>query len=254
MTWTWACANEIGSGHVKRQQRCQDAYFCFSNGNIFIAAVADGAGSAAHGGHGAWLCCRELKKQAGKYVAKNNRLPTKYIFATWLSQIIDHTTVISASLDKTPRDFASTLIFLASNGKETFVAQIGDSCAVFKEQDTDIWICPVWPTKGQYASTTCFVTDRVVQLYFAEHKNNISRVALFSDGLEKLILDQRNRIASPGFLDPITNPLSNNLEGLNRKLSEEVKFFLGSERVLERTDDDKTIILAQRKVGEVLCR
>ncbi len=254
MTWTWARANEIGSGHIKRQQPCQDAYFCFSDGDIFIAAVADGAGSAAHGGHGAWLCCRGLKNLARKYVAKNNQLPSKYIFATWLSQVINHTAEISASLDKTPRDFASTLIFLASNGKETFVAQVGDSCAVFKDHDTDDWICPVWPTKGHYASTTCFVTDRVVQLYFAEHKHNVSRVALFSDGLEKLILDQKTKVASPGFLDPITNPLSNGTRGLNRALSREVKLFLGSQRVLDRTDDDKTIILAQREVGEVLCR
>ena len=60
MKWTWAGATAIGTAHQQSGAPCQDAFACrvsrpSSGGEILIAALADGAGSAERAEAGARL-------------------------------------------------------------------------------------------------------------------------------------------------------------------------------------------------------
>ncbi len=69
----------------------------------------------------------------------------------------------------------------------------------------------------------------------------LSCVIGITDGLERLALDFRGCVPHPGFFTPFIKALA----GMTDKelFDKELVAFLESERVCERTDDDKSIIL-----------
>lgn len=75
----------------------------------------------------------------------------------------------------------------------------------------------------------------------------------FSDGLQSLCLDYAKRVPHEGFFLPMIQTLRGikNASDLNDPL----KAFLDSDAVNERTDDDKTLIIAVRAAssGEICC-
>ncbi|MEO6590107.1 MAG: protein phosphatase 2C domain-containing protein, partial [Pyrinomonadaceae bacterium] len=100
-------------------------------------------------------------------------------------------------------------------------------------------------------NTTEFLTDEtaIESLRFVLIKENIEDLILFSDGIFAVAVDyQRNKPHEP-FLMPMIAPLRNGnpADGLNEKLEN----FLASPKINEKTDDDKTIILASRHEAEI---
>src|SRR5262249_22636469 len=101
--------------------------------------------------------------------------------------------------------------------------------------------------QGEYAATTFFVTDDPqpsIQFCFVD--NPIQEIAVFSDGLERLVLDFSSHSAHAPFFEKMFAPLSTASTGRNRDLSRALKKFLDGPSVCDRTDDDKTLILARR--------
>jgi hypothetical protein len=106
---------------------------------------------------------------------------------------------------------------------------------------------PSWPLHGEYASSTYFVTDDPQpNLQFCRSEGEFSDIAVFSDGLERLALDFQNKIAFNRFFDPMFAPLANLEPGRNRTLSRSLRSFLDSQQVVQRTDDDKSLVMARR--------
>jgi hypothetical protein len=111
------------------------------------------------------------------------------------------------------------------------------------------WDVPSWPAHGEYASSTYFVTDDPEpRLQFVQLADGISELAVFSDGIERLALDFANKTASERFFDPMFAPLARSAPGRNRTLSSNLRRYLDSPRIIDRTDDDKSLILARRVI------
>jgi Protein phosphatase 2C len=126
---------------------------------------------------------------------------------------------------------------------ETLTIHVGDS-AIVGRHGTE-WEVLCWPENGEYASTTYFVTDD------PEPRLNITRrprehdaFALFSDGVGDLALSHLEEAAYPQFFVPMMRPVDGS-PGVGRlpELSEQLRMYLASLSVCERTDDDKTLIL-----------
>jgi hypothetical protein len=146
-----------------------------------------------------------------------------------------------------PRQMAATLVGAIVCSHRAVVCHIGDGACVLRRKGASVWEVPSWPAHGQYASSTYFVTDDPEpRLQFVSIEGDFSEIAIFSDGLERLALDFRNQTASERFFDPMFAPLANMSPGRNRALSESLRKYLESPRVLERTDDDKSLVLARR--------
>ena len=104
-----------------------------------------------------------------------------------------------------------------------------------------------WPSQGEYASTTYFVTDDPEPRVTVSHvEEAVGEVAIFSDGIERLVLDFSSRTAFAPFFDKVFGPIDGNSTGRDRALSKHLKALLESPSVCEKTDDDKTLFLAKR--------
>lgn len=246
--WTWAAARSRGTSHEKAGTRIQDAFSCWSPASSLpiVALVSDGAGTASHGGEGASLVCRSLMTQARRHFSTSLDLPSDEDLAIWFDTTRDLLSAVALRHSRELRDFAATSVSLISTGSQTVIAHVGDGCAVLREANSGRWIAPSWPQHGEYAATTCFVTDAEAhQLRITRVQSGVSAFAVFSDGIERLALDFAAQEPSHKFFDKISAPvgISTN-KGRDGNLSRSLKTYLGSPAVNARTDDDKSLVVA----------
>lgn len=251
--WTWAAARSTGTSHLKNGKGCDDFGACLelraAGESTLIAVASDGAGSAQHSAIGAWITSRVFVQMAARYLKSQATLSSFSIDIAreWLDEIRDRIISVAQSRNALPRDFASTLIGSIVSNKEAIFIHVGDGASVFRAVCNPDWQVPTWPAQGEYAATTFFVTDDPqpsIQFCFVDCP--INEIAVFSDGLERLVLDFSSRKAHAPFFEKMFAPLGNTLVGRNRNLSQALKRYLDGPSVCDRTDDDKTLILAKR--------
>jgi serine/threonine protein phosphatase PrpC len=169
---------------------------------------------------------------------------TEEIITTWIEDIRLAIANEAASNELTPRDFACTLVGAVISQNLAVFFQIGDGAIVVRKNN--IWGVVFWPEPGQYANMTYFLTDddALSRLRICSVKTDIGEVALMSDGLQRLALIFDKQSPHPPFFDQMFLTLrrtpTENLDNLQFQLNN----FLSSDLVNERTDDDKTLILA----------
>jgi hypothetical protein len=251
--WAWAAARSTGTSHLKSGKGCDDFGACIElrtqSESTLIAVASDGAGSAQHSAIGAWITSRVFVQMATRYIKSQQPLSAFSIDIAreWLDEIRDRIISAAQSKDALPRDFASTLIGSIISDHEAIFVHVGDGASVFRAVSNPDWQVPTWPAQGEYAATTSFVTDDPqpsIQFCFVDRP--IGELAVFSDGLERLVLDFSSHTAHAPFFEKMFAPLDNALVGRNRDLSRALKRFLDGPSVCDRTDDDKTLILAKR--------
>jgi hypothetical protein len=251
-SWTWAAACRRGLSHEQADIRLQDAFKCFvgsSECEPLVIVVSDGAGSAVFGGEAASLICRTITVFARKHFSASNTLPTDEVLQGWLDEIRNLLNAAAVRRNLAARDFAATLIVFISNGTESVVLHVGDGCAVIKDADTSCWKALGWPFHGEYASTTAFVTDEPrPDLSIVRHQGGIAAASVFSDGLERLALDLKERQPFAPFFESIIAPVASSTSvGKDAELSNNLGTFLGCDGINSRSDDDKTLVLAVRR-------
>jgi hypothetical protein len=251
--WTWAATRSIGTSHLKAGKPCEDFGACLEvagpSDTVLIAVASDGAGSAIHSAGGSWITTRVFVEAATHYVKQGNGLEvfSLELARGWLDDIRDRIGSAASRIDATPREFAATLVGCLIGTKCSVFLHVGDGAFVFRREGESDWNVPTWPAQGQYAATTFFVTDEPEpHLQFACVSEPIEEVAIFSDGMERLALQFSTKTAFYPFFAKMFAPLQDSIAGRNRKLSRDLRDFLDSPSVCERTDDDKTLVLAKR--------
>jgi hypothetical protein len=106
-----------------------------------------------------------------------------------------------------------------------------------------------WPQHGEFANTTNFVTQRHASraLEIATHDGPVDEIAIFTDGIERLVLDLSARTAHAPFFRPLFRWLASAEPVAAGAAAPPIAQYLGSKQVCDRTDDDKTLILATRR-------
>lgn len=252
-SWIWASASCKGVAHANAGTRKQDAQLTKTYGpddETIGCIVADGAGSARFGGQGASLVCRTIGRHLADQQNRQSGLPTPDEVISWIDVARSTIALCASRRDLASRDFASTLVLAISDGEESLFLHVGDGGIAARSADSGSWICPTWPNQGEYASTTFFVTDdpspsiRVCRIALL-----IDALAVFSDGIERLALDFSTCRPHAPFFDAMIQPIDSidGQHGRSRALSSGLCRFLESSRVNERTDDDKTLVLAARR-------
>lgn len=247
--WTWAAASSRGTSHARSGERRQDAFACSTpagNNSPLIAVLCDGAGSARMGGEGAALVARIVASRARERCrAGLGTLPDDVVWS-WVTEARDHVARAASKRDLTARDFATTMICVISDGSETLVAHVGDGAVVVRDAGDKAWHVIAWPSHGEYASTTYFVTDEPQpKLILYRRSGLISALVAFTDGLERLALDFGTGQAHAPFFQGILGPVAGS-ETVCRdhKLCAALARYLESDAVNARTDDDKTLLVA----------
>lgn len=247
--WTWAAASRRGTAHAAAGERRQDAMRVVAprgSGGFIVAVACDGAGSAIRGGKGAALAARTFAVGARLSLTARDGLPEEFVVDLWASLANLRIAAAAELRGLAPADFATTVVMAASNGATTLTAHIGDGAVVARDAGSGLWVPLSWPEHGEFAATTFFLTDDGgPRLRVARHDRAIDRLCVMTDGVERLALDFAAGAPHAPFLDALSGPIAaSGVAGRDRRLSAALAAFLDSERVAERTDDDKTLVIA----------
>jgi hypothetical protein len=253
--WRYVAASVIGTSHEKAGGTCQDANDCQiyalpAGEKVLIAAVADGAGSAVCGGEGAARTCRALLGLMDEYLDSGRTVEqvTRDTVRSWMATIQNLLEEEAKAVSRERRDFACTILGLLVGESCAACLQVGDGVIVLADSEEHAYGHVFWPDRGEYVNTTHFVTedDAVERLQFESVKRRVMEVALLTDGLQTIALNYQQQSAHEPFFKGLFVPLRTAEEGCSRELSESLAAFLSSPRVNEKTDDDKTLVLASR--------
>jgi hypothetical protein len=248
--WSFVYHSEPGSSHVKDGRPCQDFSLATNvsteHGDVLIAACADGAGSAEFSAIGAEIACGHVIEKIAE--ALQAGLAPSHIdgpkFSEWFGSVHNGLTAKADEMGVAPRELACTLLVVVASRDTTACAQVGDGAIVVPENDSYSLI--FWPDNGEYANTTYFLTDSAFEKHLMSRMlGGVVGVAMITDGLQLLSLDFQTRTPHGPFFAPLFSALRNAPSA--EELALPLRHFLSSAAVNDRTDDDKTLLLATKR-------
>jgi hypothetical protein len=250
--WRFAAASVIGSSHLGSGLPCQDSWrvaICDRGPGrgTLIAAVSDGAGTAKHSDVGARVAADGVVQAALDRVAAKGAPLDAGDVRELLYEARERVLEAARRVDEPVREFACTLLLAVVTPERALLAQIGDGSIVLGGDGQ--WRCVFWPQHGEYANATTFLTDDdgVEGAQIDAIDAPPPEVALFTDGLERLVLKTETQTAHAPFFDAIFPPVRASAQlGPDDQLCVDLATYLASPAILERTDDDKTLVLATR--------
>jgi len=254
MSWKHISSSVTGRSHLDRNEKGQD--YClahvvqYSDKEFFIGLAADGAGSSSDGGSGAKIACDMTYKNILSTIReiKDLSLISENDVINW---IISSRTSIEEHANKNEKhlkDYACTLIGTLVGDDHSIFFQIGDGGIVTNSENK---YHPIfWPEQGEYLNITFFLSDDTFLEHIKITKIDTSprEIALFTDGLQNLVLSNSDKTAHTGFFKPLFEFLEKNPCNGFFNVSDQLSVFLQSNEINERTDDDKTLILALRSM------
>lgn len=262
--WRVVGASVVGTSHTAHGLPCQDAHAFDrldlpAQGQVLLAAVADGAGSAKHAEVGARIACASAVAAARRYLGGGGRLSGagEAVVAGWFDEAADAVASAAEQRGSDVGEFAATLLFAVVGEDTAAFAQVGDGAVVAATADDEepVFDLVVQPTRGEYANETVFITTRGWReaLQHRLVQARVLDVALMSDGVERLAIDlRRGRPHGPFFsmvLGPMWADAGGSGEDAEAVLSRALHELLVSPDANRRTDDDKTLLLATRRSG-----
>ena len=231
MSWSYAYAFRPGEGH----ERCDDVCVCETLGDTIIMAVADGAGSAEKAHAGSSLACQVFVEMAIPLYAGT----------------LEPSCLLAAIRERVPEGeaeaYSCTLVGAVAGPKGAFFIQVGDGACVYRSNSTDEFQIAIWPEETEFLNQTYFVTMADAEDHMQVHRvdHPVSELALFTDGLQHLVLDLKTKAPHQPFFESVFKRLSDVPEH-DLKASWWLERTLGSDPVTKRTDDDTSIVVARR--------
>jgi protein phosphatase 2C-like protein len=209
-----------------------------------ILACADGAGSASEGGLGATIACQQFCLRARDALSGDLRVTdlNELQLLGWYREVQDDLAEEASRRGIQPRELACTLLTAVMSPDSGIFAQVGDGVIVIGTAGA--YRAITWPTSGEYANETTFITADAFDKAFecVRWHGPLREVALLTDGLQRLALSYADKSVHAQFFVPMFQALL--AADPPDLLGPELERFLDSPAVNERTDDDKTLILA----------
>ncbi|MFA5221128.1 MAG: PP2C family serine/threonine-protein phosphatase [Methanoregula sp.] len=255
MTWKHIASSVTGKSHIDRHENgqdcCRTGVVQLADKEFFIGLTADGAGSTVWGGTGAHIACESTYMNILDTLRRTMDVShiTDADIRAWICAA--HNAIVAqAKIRGIPvKEFACTLIGAVTGDNHAVYFQIGDGGMVVRS--TGEYETIFWPEQGEYANTTYFITDAA----FLDHVRILctgsspEEIALFTDGLQNLVLSFSAKKAHAGFFKPLFDAIRNNRDNTLMDLSSHLEHFLNRNEINDRSDDDKTLILAVRFPG-----
>lgn len=252
MSWKFVNATAIGTSHIKHGFPCQDFSLVvgcqdkLGDQNV-IAIVSDGAGSCPNSQLGSRLNCYIAAYLIKRWLKKGNLVSNLDLITihSWINKIKKLLNQKALKLGlSSQKDLASTFLLAIVSKKTNVFVQIGDGVIVTSNQPKN-YKQIFWPDNGEYANSTYFITDELAhhQVQIAFVNRPAKKIALLSDGLQNIALDYVRKEPFSPFFEPIFKFFLTNDKFNQREKNIHLCNFLNSQKVNERTDDDKSVIL-----------
>ena len=243
--WQAIGSSVRGSGHTTTNLPCQDAH-CFRISNdCIVVTVADGLGSAAKSEQGAKIAA-ETSLETIVEALGDEQLRGSSSWVKLLSQSFEQARrniEQQAELDGLSlHSFGTTLIVVVATSGWLAVGHIGDGAVVASLEDGElITFSP--PQRGEYCNEVKPLTasDALDLIQFSVEPVKVSGVAVFTDGLQSVSMDLVKNTPYAPFFIPLFEVISREVN--TAVVSQQLSDFLNSERICERTDDDKTLVV-----------
>jgi len=244
--WKVMGASVQGTSHVRLGLLCQDAYDYRAIGEKgVILAVADGLSTASKSDIGAKIAVRIAVSKIYESLYKS--IPTDE--KEWEILIINGFHAVRNVLREQAsseglkiKNYATTLIVAVVMDSTLITGQIGDGGVVAQFENDELSTISQ-PQRGEFANETMPITTRYVfrRIRFSFPKGKIKSFALFTDGIQSLALELPSNTPFPPFFIPFFDALksTNDIKSTTSSLIE----LLESDRVCEKTDDDKTLVV-----------
>lgn len=204
-----------------------------------LAALADGAGSAADAAAGARIAVSEALRHLDQGLSKLPALPNDDALRALAEATLD-----AARTALSGPSQACTLILCAALPDRLLAAQIGDGFCVIRapEDHTFRRAVPGW--RGEYVNQTPFLTD--TDWRAQAHIRTLPAPAflcLASDGLEGLAIRHRDDHPHPGFFAPLDQFLRAGPDAPEEAMAA----VLAAPETTARSTDDLSLIAAVRR-------
>jgi hypothetical protein len=269
--WRTLAASVAGTAHARTGHPCADASAVrvlerARGRSLLVAVAADGAGSSSRALEGARIACETIVDEAerwsgvapahgrGSRTARSRSRSKPRELAGFTREDVRRFVeaargrIVEAARREAvdAREFSSTLLVALVDPQAAVFFQIGDGAMVYKAEDGR-YVPALWPQSGEYANCTWFLTDEDAGTRVqAARARGVHEVALFTDGLQGLALSYGKREAHGPFFAPMFERLRHETAMRPRRLAGELRSFLDSPAVNQRTDDDKTLVMATR--------
>ena len=252
--WRIALASTAGVSHLAHSLPCQD--FALTRvvttpggKTVVILVAADGAGSATHAELGAkvvvasFLGLVQLALEQGRRLTEFGQTDIDH----WLTITRQAVAVKAAELGSTPHELAATVLGCCVGDGATLWWQIGDGAIVLGQSPGDYAVA-CWPAQGEYANETAFVTssNAATELRWGLIPNEFPRIGVFTDGLQRLLLDYRLQQPMATWFDVQFGFLMGLPPGSSPALDQALTTLISGPRFVDQTEDDRTLILACR--------
>jgi serine/threonine protein phosphatase PrpC len=247
---TVVAASATGSQHIQHDEEGQDSFFVGSRlDGALIAVAADGAGSAQHGKEGSTLAVNALVSSIVEAVLPVSDDDWHNTMLTWLEDVRYALQARAKSQDYSLYDLSSTLLAVIVTLTHIVALQVGDGAIVIKENKND-FVFATHAFHGEYAGETIFITSDdyassvSTAIITRQEKTDI---AIMTDGLESVAIEQKaNRVFAPFFTELFHFVRTSDTSTQQKCL--QLTDFLSSERINQRTNDDKTLILVSLNI------
>ena len=252
MKWNAIGSNVIGTSHLKLGSECEDSYIYkeIVNGDssILICVLSDGAGSAKYAKLASQITCDVFVTEISSQILSGIELNSTHIYKV-CEQLYDTLKELAKEKEVSINEFSCTLVGTIVFEHRYYFFQIGDGAIIYKSEN-DFYVLFRWPDNGEFLNTTNFLIQdpNLGSLQILESYNSVDEFAIFSDGLQNLALVNQDRsVYQPFFLRLFPKlRLARNEEQL-LSINRALENYLSSDLINERTDDDKTLILATRR-------
>lgn len=252
--WRVVGASVRGSSHYKSGTPCQDfsAYrrTFIGNAPALLIGIADGAGSAKASEVGAEQSVQFILHKIATSL-RNIHECTEIFSRSLFQDTRSHLDHVGGNMSLSARDLACTLLVAILLEDAAAFLQVGDGAWVVERAGG--FDCMTWPSGGEYANQTTFITSPgwadVFQFRWLD--GSISAVSGFTDGLQNVALRYSSRAAHGPFFESMLKAFRSVANETDLKLP--LIEFLSSKRMTDRTDDDKSIVFACRDSVKLLC-
>lgn len=255
MSWSYAAA---ARGKTGDPGGGDDAFIIDSKGDCLVVAVADGAGSARHSAIGAervcqyfaacaetyWRKAQLAEAVAGTSLAADVGRDAADVGAAIFHHVLQGVLREAEHMGIEPMELASTLVGAVLLPNEAFFFQLGDGAAVVRQGDG--YEVAIEPVETEFVNTTYFITSpgAAEQVRVRTISGSVQEVALFSDGLQGLVMHPMSNEPHATFFETVFRTLR--VEGRDEASQTWLANMLASDMVTSRTDDDTSIVIAKR--------
>ena len=245
--WRIVAQSVRGTSHFESGLPCQD-YSAYINTYIaeekaLIIGIADGAGSSKASDLGSKEAVEFILRCVSGWQQKIDKI-TEVDARRWVQETREHLESVAIENHLETRDLSCTLLVGILGEKNSVFFQIGDGAWIAEFEGN--YQSVTWPLRGEYANETTFITSPMWsdRLQFAVWDQFSDGFAGFTDGVQAMALHYESESVHGPFFSPMFSALRNSED--ETSLIVPLEEFLSSSHFNERTDDDKTLVIACR--------